>query len=899
MTQPEDRSSLVQLITRLKQAQIDWDAENIADLLWLSRYVEVPERPAPEAQAEETPRIRTETVETGDLPPPSPDLNLSIPAAKAQAPSPPKSASGMPFQTPTAPALRQTLSIGRSLRPLMRKVDSYTRTVLDEDATAEQTAERKFCITVVKPDQERWLEAALVIEHTAANFIWQDTIQEFKRLLEHQGAFRSVNVWYLQVTNEGGKAASAGPATAVKAAPVTLLAHRPGSQSQKPRNLKELVDPAGRRLIWVVSDCISPAWQEGIIQSECLALWAKHGPVAIMQLLPGRLWGRTTLRSGVTVKLSGLTPGAANQSLVLHDVPVWSNHSAPDSQTDRGLKLPIVTLEPASLALWARMVAGFGEHQAPGVWFDEGWQEWQQDEPGSPTLPGAESLVQRFNTTASLPARQLAAFMAIVPLQLPIIYLIQATMLPDSTPLHLAEVFMSGLIQRGEAATSGKTDDAGKTYDFVPDVREQLLDLADRPEAERLLDRLSQYIGQKIGRSIYSFTALLTLEKQLAGTAETDLLQFAHVTKQAVQRLGGEYAAFVSAIDDTPPPLPSITFQTLDFTTAQLVEPSTEPPFPLLQTQTVEIVTIVTEAQPEGLQSFEFTVATLERETEPRPSGLFQNLFPRDEPSREWVIRRQTQRAWQLVEVLDNRIQLEMVAIPAGSFLMGSPKDEPERTDREGPQHEVRVEAFLMGRYPVTQIQWRFVAGLPQVNRSLKPDPSRFKGDCHPVEQVSWYEAVEFCDRLSRHTNRQYRLPTEAEWEYACRSGTRTPFHFGKTLTTELANYNGKDVYDGGPKGQSSSKTTPVDQFGIANAFGLGDMHGNVWEWCQDHWHENYQGAPTDGSAWLSEDEGSRRIRRGGSWNLNPRYCRSTCRNDDGPGHSYYNIGFRAICVSP
>jgi hypothetical protein len=218
-----------------------------------------------------------------------------------------------------------------------------------------------------------------------------------------------VSVWYLQVTNEGGKAASAGPATAVKAAPVTLLAHRPGSQSQKPRNLKELVDPAGRRLIWVVSDCISPAWQQGMIQSECLPLWAKHGPVAIMQLLPSRLWGRTTLRSGVTVKLSGLTPGAANQSLVLHDVPIWFNHPASESQT-RGLKLPIVTLEPASLALWAQMVAGFGEHQAPGVWFDEGWQEWQQDEPVSPTLPGAESLVQRFNTTASLPARQLAAF---------------------------------------------------------------------------------------------------------------------------------------------------------------------------------------------------------------------------------------------------------------------------------------------------------------------------------------------------------------------------------------------------------------------------------------------------------------------------------------------------------
>ena len=136
---------------------------------------------------------------------------------------------------------------------------------------------------------------------------------------------------------------------------------------------------------------------------------------------------------------------------------------------------------------------------------------------------------------------------------------------------------------------------------------------------------------------------------------------------------------------------------------------------------------------------------------------------------------------------------LEMMRIPAGAFLMGSPEDELQRLDREGPQHEVRVPQFFMAKYPVTQAQWRAVAAMPQVDRELEADPSRFKVADRPVDQVSWEEAVEFCVRLSAHTGRPYRLPSEAEWEYACRAGTTTPFHFGETITTELANYRGTD----------------------------------------------------------------------------------------------------------
>jgi formylglycine-generating enzyme required for sulfatase activity len=210
-----------------------------------------------------------------------------------------------------------------------------------------------------------------------------------------------------------------------------------------------------------------------------------------------------------------------------------------------------------------------------------------------------------------------------------------------------------------------------------------------------------------------------------------------------------------------------------------------------------------------------------------------------------------------------------------------------------------------MGKYPVTQAQWKIVASLPQVNRELKPAPSYFKGDKRPVESVSWYDAVEFCARLSQHTHRTYRLPTEAEWEYACRAGTTTPFHFGETITTDLANYRGTDNKEYGlsgsygrePLGEDRRKTTAVDHFGIANAFGLCDMHGNVWEWCLDHWHDNYENAPNDGSAWLTDKEDARRVVRGGSWDYNPRYCRCASRDYNYPGDDYENFGFRVVCV--
>lgn len=258
------------------------------------------------------------------------------------------------------------------------------------------------------------------------------------------------------------------------------------------------------------------------------------------------------------------------------------------------------------------------------------------------------------------------------------------------------------------------------------------------------------------------------------------------------------------------------------------------------------------------------------------------------------------------VEKLSDRVNLEMMLIPAGTFLMGSPEDEIGRNSNESPQHYVNIPSFCMGKYPVTQEQWRVVAGLPVIDRELNPDPSYFKvDDNRPVEQVSWDEVQEFCARLTVFTKHEYRLPSEAEWEYACRGKTTTPFHFGEIITTDLANYRGVDnkykwsglgSYGQGPTGVDREETTPVETF-PPNIFGLHDMHGNVWEWCLDH-HGSYEEAPTDGSAWINADayRDAFRIARGGSWYSGPNFCRSADRHYEYPDSQLNFMGFRVVC---
>ncbi|MFM7614089.1 MAG: formylglycine-generating enzyme family protein, partial [Synechococcales cyanobacterium] len=235
-------------------------------------------------------------------------------------------------------------------------------------------------------------------------------------------------------------------------------------------------------------------------------------------------------------------------------------------------------------------------------------------------------------------------------------------------------------------------------------------------------------------------------------------------------------------------------------------------------------------------------------------------------------------------------LPLEMVVIPAGTFTMGSPNNESERESEEGPQRQVRVKQFLMGRYAVTQAQYEGVMGT---------NPSRFKGNNRPVEQVSWNDAKQFIRRLNEKTGKRYRLPTEAEWEYGARAGTTTPFSYGATITPEVANYDGRYPYGNAPKGEYRERTMDVNSL-YPNPWGLYHIHGNVWEWVEDYWHDNYNSAPTDGSVWDFGGDTNLRVLRGGSWfSRSSTFCRSAFRHRSYPDLRSSVYGFRVVMSFP
>lgn len=323
------------------------------------------------------------------------------------------------------------------------------------------------------------------------------------------------------------------------------------------------------------------------------------------------------------------------------------------------------------------------------------------------------------------------------------------------------------------------------------------------------------------------------------------------------------------------------TLKSLPAHNNQIVVAGVTLPIPEFQDSNWHINPIASRAT--SLKSFKFETAKLIRQ--PR----FMRLGSR------WVIDRQEQQATLFYEQLEGQVNLEMMRIPEGNYWMGTAHKEGDY--RERPQHRVTIASFFLSRFPVTQAQWRAIAKTTKVRIELNSDPSDFQGDNLPVEHITWFEAIEFCERLQLQTGKPYRLPSEAEWEYACRAGTETPFYFGETISPQLASYDGSKRYRSGPKGRSSKQTSAVSAYNAANAFGLDEMHGNVWEWCADHWYDDHTNAPADGSVRITDHRTFPRVIRGGSWMHEPAVCRSSYRNGIPPTNQVLTIGFR-VAVS-
>jgi len=445
-----------------------------------------------------------------------------------------KGSAAVPFKVPDAPSLREPLNLARAMRSLMRRVPSTTSTaVLDEAATTQRIAEEGIWIPVLKPTVEPWLEVALVVDESESMLIWRHTVVEFQRLLEHYGGFRDVRTWGLFIDNTGKVKIRSG---------IGLVA-----RNQCPRSPKELIEPNGRRLILIASDCIAKIWQNETVL-DALKIWAESGQVAIVQMLPQYMWEKTALGLATEVLFRTLEAGVPNQRLLVKQLSAWD-----DIDLNAGIKVPVVTLEPEKLSKWAQMVTGRSDIWTLGYVFEgEPVDESFCDSVDSTTELFAEKRLQRFRVTASPMARKLAVLLAAAPvICLPVVRIIQAQMLPESRQVHVAEVFLGGLLTP-LSEICAETNPDSVEYDFMPGVRDILLESIPALDSLDVFGKVSEFVANRLGVSLAEFAAVLKNPAQAkdekVAVAEK-VRPFAKVTAQILKRMGGEYGRIAEQLE--------------------------------------------------------------------------------------------------------------------------------------------------------------------------------------------------------------------------------------------------------------------------------------------------------------------------------------------------------------
>ena len=549
----EITAEIERLIATLTQQEISLRAEELADILWLSVQIESSTAlTSPSASTEEpknesgqshnqrspsaSPGMEIEE-ELTDEPPPLP-ITTAVPTANSGA------GGGVPIQVPDVAALRNPLGLARALKPLMKKIPSPIEEIIDESATVRRIATEELWIPILQGKPIRWLELNLVIEKTEKFAIWQQTLREFQQLLERQGAFRRVQTWEISAHQEQVQWWSSNCVSGVP---------------KRRSSYRELINSRGQCLTLVVSDCVSSIWHDGSLLKQLREL-GKLQPVSLLQLLPERLWLRTALGWGLPVPIISLSAGQPNSRLDLAEVPRWSNISP-----EQRFILPVVTLESLPLKNWAKVLAGMGSTKTPGFIFSpeqmaEYAQEQKESSDSQPQpLPSAEARVNEFLAVTSPIARRLAVLLSAVPVSLPVVRLLQQTFLPQSRQVHVAEVFLGGLLEspttisssphldkQGSSGSRGRENNAHPSsiaphpdyalYEFWPGVRKKLQQGLKKREALDILGRMSEFIASRLGISVRKFEAMLLDPHQ---SLETEALPFAEVAVGILEKLGG------------------------------------------------------------------------------------------------------------------------------------------------------------------------------------------------------------------------------------------------------------------------------------------------------------------------------------------------------------------------
>ncbi|MEI6044128.1 MAG: ATP-binding protein [Chloroflexota bacterium] len=550
MSEEYENAGLRDVVDTLGRAGLEMTAEELADLLWLAGFLPFTERRItsnPPSQPDTTSKAKSDPVNLPDE-----EDTTSPRSVEAEAPSLYSQTSdssttdrqarhgigSLLFRSPAATALPGTLELGRALRPLKRRIPSRYHRVLDEQATVRRVAEEelKVWLPILRPAPVRWLDVALVVDESASMAMWEQTVGELQKVFERLGIFRDIRSWRL-VTDETEPWLHAG-SNRVKA-----IAHP----------FKELVNTSESRLIIVVSDCVSTGWYSGKVAKK-LAEWGKHHPVTLLQLLPRRMWSRTGLGQATATRLRAPFPAAPSSRLLLTKAeqplrPILRKVVALPVSEPVGVRVPVVVLEPRSFEVWAQAMLGRGTSSTPGFVLPLTSIAIKAESPDQEEDLSADERVKRFRESVSPEAMELASYLAVAPVNLPVARLIQQTLVPDARQVDIAEVFLGGLLQSISPPAS-KLEPEYVQYEFYPGVRELL---ASRRISDRfkVLDRVSEYITRHTGRP-RDFRSILADPTSVGDLLmNEDMRSFATLSLSFLRDMGGQFADLAKRLEDT------------------------------------------------------------------------------------------------------------------------------------------------------------------------------------------------------------------------------------------------------------------------------------------------------------------------------------------------------------
>jgi len=448
---------------------------------------------------------------------------------------------GMSVLMPDAPALNDTLVLGRALRPLRRRYPSGKRMVLNERATAHQIAEMKkqALVPVMEPSPERWFELALVIDESLSMRLWQQTILEVRTLFERLGAFRDIRIWSLATGDETSVQLYAG----MRSSTPERFEHKP----------EELLDPTGRRLILVVTDCVSPAWQSGVVQ-KVLEIWGKTNLVTLLQMLPWRLWPTTALCFAENMYITNAISGTPNvglktpefQALVALDTPFIND--AHLMTATRPTPFPVITLYEESLSTWASMVMGTEDVKVAGVMFAKDSYILPSQQENTSLNPRKRA--RNFLVSASPTARKLAQMLSVTSVMLPVVHIIEQTLLPESRQEHVAEVFLSGMLQELSRNNAAKHHEYAR-YEFYQEAKEELWASLSLSDETRVHQAVSKYCEEHLGITRNNFLGVVDAPSSFAELAIQEENQYiADILISEWRQLSSDDAFLASRLEE-------------------------------------------------------------------------------------------------------------------------------------------------------------------------------------------------------------------------------------------------------------------------------------------------------------------------------------------------------------